>query len=289
MKLLDKFNRTFTEQEVAQAVANSKQNSAKLANEDFYKFAFNTIDITSLNSSDTENSIEKFVKKVNDLQKDFPDIPSVAAICVYPNFVKTVSDTLNLNGVNIASVAGSFPSSQTFLDIKTREAQICVEKGADEIDMVISVGCALEQNFEQVSNEIKAMKKAIGNAHLKVILETGLLLDYNIIYKASIVAMEAGADFIKTSTGKEKIGSTPEAVYVMSCAISDYHKETKQKVGLKPAGGISTPEIALHYICIVQEVLGNEWLADNKLFRIGASSLANKLLSVIYDKDVKYF
>lgn len=288
MKLLERFNRKFTEKEVSEAVVNAKEKSVDLNNENFLKFAFSTIDLTSLNSSDTYQKIDDMTHKVNEFKNFFHDMPNVAAICVYPNFVQTVRKKLLVSSVNLASVTGGFPSSQTFLEIKTKETRLCIQRGADEVDMVISVGEFLAENYGHVHHEIKKIKQATGAGHLKVILETGLLLDYDKIYKSSIIAMDAGADFIKTSTGKEKIGSTPEAVYVMSCAIKDYYDANQKKVGLKPAGGISTPEISLHYLSIVKEVLGDNWL-NNELYRTGASSLANKLLSLIYEKEIAYF
>ncbi len=288
MKLFEKYNRTFTQKEVEDAVNSAKDLSKNLMTPEMLKLTFKTIDLTSLNSNDTFKKIENMILKVNEFKNNFQDMPNVAAICVYPNFVQTIKKNLSVSNIKIASVTGGFPSSQTFLEIKTQETRLCLQRGADEVDMVISVGEFLGSDYAYTQHEIKKIKNASGNGHLKVILETGLLEDYDKIYKASIIAMDSGADFIKTSTGKEKIGATPEAVYVMSCAIKDYFELTGKKIGLKPAGGIGTPEVALHYLAIVKQVLGNDWL-NNKLFRIGASSLANKLLSAIYKKEINYF
>ncbi|MBN2664728.1 MAG: deoxyribose-phosphate aldolase [Bacteroidales bacterium] len=288
MKLLAQYNRTFSEAEITQAIDDAKNTANEMASVENYKLAFSCIDLTSLNSSDTVTKIENMTKKVNSFQFDFPEMPNVGAICIYPNFVKTVKDTLTAEGVNIASVTGGFPSSQTFLEIKTQETRLCVQRGADEVDMVISIGEFLRGDYPLISHEVKKIRKAAGDAHLKVILESGSLQNPDEIYKASVISMNAGADFVKTSTGKEKIGATFEAAYVMCSAIKDYYEDTNEKIGFKPAGGISTPEDALIYLAIVKNVLGDEWL-NNKLFRFGASRLANKLLSEVYKKEIKYF
>lgn len=288
MKLLEQYNRTFTKEEVEKGIKKAKTFSETISDDKHLKLAFNCIDLTSLNSNDTFKKIELMTQKTNEFKSNFPEMPNVAAICIYPNFVQTVRKTLTVDEINLASVTGGFPSSQTFLEIKTQETRLCIQRGADEVDMVISIGEFLGEDYAYIYHQIKKIKQAAGTGHLKVILETGLLEDYNKIYKASIIAMDAGADFIKTSTGKEKVGATAESVYVMACAIKDYYEETKKKIGLKPAGGISSSEIALHYIAIVNQILGEEWL-NNKLFRFGASSLANKLLTTIYKKNVNYF
>lgn len=288
MKILENYTRKFTEKEVSDYVNKTLETSKSIKNDDNLKFAFNCIDLTSLNSNDTYKKIEQMTLKVNQFKSHFSDMPNVAAICVYPNFVQTVRKNLTVQEIKLASVTGGFPSSQTFLEIKTQETRLCVQRGANEVDMVISVGEFLGEDYPYIYHEIKKLKDASSEAHLKVILETGLLNDYDKIYNASIISMNAGADFIKTSTGKEKIGATPESVYIMCLAIKDYFDKTGIKVGLKPAGGIATPEIALHYITIVKEVLGEQWF-NNKLFRIGASSLANKILTEIYKKEINYF
>ncbi len=288
MKLLDQYNRTFSDDEIKNAIEQAETTAENMKTLDYYKLALNCVDLTSLNSSDTFVKIENLTKKVNDFQDKFTDIPNVAAICVYPNFVQTVRKTLKVDNVNIASVTGGFPSSQTFLEIKTQETRLCVQRGADEVDMVISVGEFLGQDYPYIHHEVKKIRKAAGDAHLKVILESGLLPNADEIYKAAIISINAGGDFVKTSTGKEKVGATYEAAYVMCNAIKDFYEDTKEKIGFKPAGGVASPEDALVYMAIVKNVLGDEWL-NNELFRFGASSLANKLLSTIKGEEINYF
>jgi deoxyribose-phosphate aldolase len=254
---------------------------------------FNLIDLTSLNSNDTTIKIKEMTKKVNSFNSIFPDYKNVAAICVYPSLVPTVKNNLTTKNINIAAVGACFPSSQTFLSVKAAECELTVNKGADEIDIVISIGSFLEQDYKKVASEISIIKQAIGEAHLKVILETGELVNTDNIYLASIISMESGADFIKTSTGKSPISATPEAVYTMCCAIKEYYQKTGKKIGIKPSGGMSISEDALVYFLTVKEVLGEEWL-NNKLFRLGASRLANSILSDLYkfdgrDEEVIYF
>lgn len=240
----------------------------------------NMIDLTSLNTTDNKASILNFTGKVNSFSGRFSNIPNVAAICVYPNFVSVVKEKLTVRNVKIAAVAGGFPTSQTFRSIKVAECKLAVEAGADEVDIVISVGAFLGNNYALVADEIREIKSAIGDKQLKVIVESGLLSEYQNIYQASMIAMDAGADFIKTSTGKTQVSATPEAAFVMCHAISDFYSETGIKVGFKAAGGIVTPAEALTYYHVVSSCLGEEWL-NNKLFRIGASRLANNILSEI--------
>src|SRR5664279_338992 len=240
----------------------------------------NLIDLTSLNTTDNKSHIIHFTGKVNSFSGRFTNIPNVAAICVFPNFVSVVKEKLTARNVKIASVAGSFPTSQTFRSIKVTEAKMAVEVGADEIDIVIPVGAFLGNDFASVADEIREIKGAIGSKQLKVIVESGLLGDFEQIFKASMIAMDAGADFIKTSTGKKPISATPEAAFVMCRAISDFYSETGIRVGFKAAGGIVTPADALKYYEIVRHCLGKEWL-NNSLFRIGTSRLANNILSEI--------
>lgn len=244
------------------------------------KLIFSFVDLTSLNTDDTASEVKVMCEKMNEFSGQFPAYPLVGAICVYPLLVPVVHENLVEKQVNIASVAAGFPSSQTFPEIKETESRMAVEAGANEIDIVISVGKFLNREFDYVSSEIKQIKKAIGDAKLKVILETGLLPDPSAIYRASMISMESGADFIKTSTGKIQPAATPEAVLVMCHAIKDFMQTTGRKVGIKPAGGISTSEQAFSYATIVKGVLGEKWL-DPSLFRIGASGLANNLLSEI--------
>ena len=252
------------------------------------KLALSLIDLTTLNSTDTVEKVQKFTQKVNDFPLHFPDIDNVAAICVYPNMVKTVEETLQLPEVNIASVSGGFPSSMTFTKVKVEETKLAIKAGADEIDIVLALSHFLAGDFQETHNDISAIKAAMGDVHLKVILETGALETPENIWKASLLAINAGADFIKTSTGKMNPAATPMAAYIMCLAIAYHYEQSGEKIGFKPAGGISTSEDALIYLAIVKEVLGDEWL-NPLLFRIGASRLANNLLSDIYNKDVKYF
>ena len=248
----------------------------------------NSIDLTSLNTTDNKSQILRLTGKVNSFSGRFTNIPNVAAICVYPNFVPVVKEKLTVKNVKIASVAGGFPSSQTFRSIKVVECKTAVDEGADEIDIVMPVGAFLGNDFEMVAGEISEIKEAVGEKHLKVIVESGLLGDYEKIFKASMIAMDAGADFIKTSTGKTSISATPEAAFTMCKAIMDFYTETGIKVGFKAAGGIVTSADALTYYNIVKSCLGEEWL-NNKLFRIGASRLANNILADISGTRNDYF
>jgi deoxyribose-phosphate aldolase len=248
------------------------------------KLIFSLVDLTTLNTDDTASRVKLMCEKMNEFPDQFPGYPLVGAICVYPVLVPVVHKNLIEKQVNIASVAAGFPSSQTFPEVKEIESRMAVEAGANEIDIVISAGKFLNNEFDYVSAEIRQIKKVIGDAKLKVILETGLLPDPSAIYRASMISMESGADFIKTSTGKIQPAATPEAVLVMCHAIKDFREKTGKKVGIKPAGGISTTEHVLEYASIVKGVLGDEWL-DQALFRIGASRLANNLLSEIFSME----
>jgi len=240
----------------------------------------NMIDLTSLNTTDNRGHIIRFTGKVNSFSGRFSNIPNIAAICVFPNFVAVVKEKLTARNVKIVSVAGAFPTSQTFRSLKVTECKMAVEAGADEIDIVIPVGTFLANDFAAVAEEIREIKGAIGARQLKVIVESGLLGDSELIFGASMIAMDAGADFIKTSTGKTTVSATPEAAFVMCRAISNFYSETGIKVGFKAAGGISTAADAILYYQIVKHCLGDEWL-NNSLFRIGASKLANNILSEI--------
>jgi deoxyribose-phosphate aldolase len=248
----------------------------------------NAIDLTSLNAQDNKTSILKLTGRVNSFSGRFSNIPNVAAICVYPNFVSVVKEKLTIKNVKIASVSGGFPSSQTFRSIKIAETKMAVEAGADEIDIVIPVGSFLAKDFAAVADEIREIKAAIGDKQLKVIIESGLLGTPENIFNASMIAMDAGADFIKTSTGKTSISATPEAAFVMCSAIADFYSETGIKVGFKAAGGIVNPAEAMIYYQIVKDCLGVSWI-DNSLFRIGASRLANNLLAEISGAENDYF
>ncbi len=252
------------------------------------KFLFNCIDLTTLKCTDSEPSVMKFTEKVNEFVDRYPDLKNVAAICVYPNMAEIVNDTLEADDVKIACVSGGFPSSQTFIEVKVAETAMALHAGADEIDIVISVGKFLTGDYEGMCDEIEELKEVCGDKHLKVILETGALKTASNIKKASILSMYCGADFIKTSTGKENPAATPEAAYVMCQAIKEYFLETGRKVGFKPAGGINSVHDALVYYTIVKELLGEEWLT-NERFRLGTSRMANLLLSEIVGSETKFF
>ena len=256
--------------------------------EEVKKFLFNCIDLTTLNTTDSDESVMRFTEKVNRFDDEFPDLKNVAAICVYPNFAQVEKDTLEVEGINIACVSGGFPSSQTFTEVKIAETAMALADGADEIDIVIPVGAFLSGDYETMCEEIMELKETCKEHHLKVILETGALKTASNIKKASILSMYSGADFIKTSTGKQQPAATPEAAYVMCQAIKEYYEQTGNKVGFKPAGGINTVNDALIYYTIVKEVLGKEWLS-NELFRLGTSRLANLLLSEIKGEELKFF
>lgn len=252
-----------------------------------WKQCLHQIDLTTLNGDDTIEKVVALTTKVNDFNTHYPQLPNVAAICVYPSLVETVKKTLN-KPIGIASVAAGFPASQTFPEIKVAECAMAVAAGATEVDIVISIGKFLERNYQEVYDEIAEIKSAIHGSHLKVILETGALKSVENIYRASILAMAAGADFIKTSTGKITTNATPEATYVMCHAIKDWKEKTGQKVCYKPAGGVSTTEEAVLHYTLVKDILGNDWL-NNESFRFGASRLANNLLSSILGQEIKYF
>ena len=252
------------------------------------KQIFHCIDLTTLKCTDTEENVMKLTEKVNEFVDKYPDLDNVAAICIYPNMAEIVSDTLEADGVKIACVSGGFPSSQTFMEVKVAETAMAIHTGAEEIDIVMPVGKFLCGDYEGMCDEIGELKDICGEKPLKVILETGALMTASNIKKAAILAMYSGADFIKTSTGKEAVSATPEAAWVMCEAIRDYYKETGRKVGFKAAGGIDTVKKALAYYTIVKEVLGEEWL-NNGLFRIGTSRLTNLLLADITGEEIKFF
>ncbi len=286
---LSKYNTNLEDAVVAQEVEQlmaeklSENNTTEVK-----KFLFNCIDLTTLKTTDSQESVLKFTEKVNEFDEEYAEMGSVAAICVYPNFAKIVSNTLEVEDVNIACVAAGFPSSQTFTEIKIAETSMALHDGATEIDIVINVGSFLSGDYESMCDEVEELKEVCKNHHMKVILETGALKSAANIKKASILAMYSGADFIKTSTGKMDPAATPEAAYVMCKAIKEYYLETGRKVGFKPAGGLSTVEDALKYYTIVKEVLGEEWL-NNHLFRLGTSRLANLILSEVKGQEINFF
>ncbi len=287
-ELLEKYNADFLNEDIEQKVAVIANNSHQYTNTENLKKIFSLIDLTSLSTEDNTDKIASMTGKVNEFSNHFSNMPNVAAICVYPSMVSSVKENLSIDNLGLASVGGGFPSSQTFLNIKIEECKQAIEAGATEIDIVLSVGKFFEDDLEYCYREINNIKSAIGNNHLKVILESGTLKSYRQIWEAAILSMEAGADFIKTSTGKQNPAATVYAVYVMTKAIKMFHEKTGKKIGIKPAGGIANKEDALAYFAIVKENLGDEWL-NPVLFRIGASRLANNLLSEIYQKEIKYF
>ncbi len=256
---------------------------------DVKKFLFGSIELTTLKPTDSDVSVMAFTERVNAFDNEYPNLPHVATICVYPCFAEIVKDTLEVEGVEIACVSGSFPSSQARIEVKVAETALAVKDGATEIDIVMPVGKFLSGDIEGVCDEISELKAICGeNVPMKVILETGCLGTASNIKKASILAMYAGADYIKTSTGKEKISATPEAAYVMCQAIKEYYEKTGIQIGFKPAGGLNTVMDAIIYYTIVKEVLGEKWLT-NKYLRLGTSRLANLLLSEIEGEEIKFF
>ena len=252
------------------------------------KFLMGSVELTTLKTTDSEESVLAFTEKVNKFEEAYPELPHVATICVYPCFAKIVSQSLEVEGVEVACVSGSFPSSQALIEIKTVETALALKDGATEIDIVMSVGKYLSGDFETLCDEISELKAICGERKMKVILETGLLPSASDIKKASLLAMYAGADYIKTSTGKEKPAATPEAAYVMCQAIKEYYDKTGIQIGFKPAGGLNTVHDALIYYTIVKEVLGEKWLT-NQWLRLGTSRLANLLLSEVVGEEVKFF
>ena len=252
------------------------------------KFLFGSIELTTLSTTDSDTSVMAFVDRVNRFESAYPQLPHVAAVCVYPCFAEVASETLEVEGVEITCVSGSFPSSQAVIEVKVAETALALRDGATEIDIVMPVGKFLSGNYEELCDDIAELKQVCGDKAMKVILETGDLKTASNIKKASLLAMYAGADYIKTSTGKEKISATPEAAYVMCQAIKEYYEKTGIQIGFKPAGGINTVMDAIIYYTIVKEVLGEKWLT-NKWFRLGTSRLANLLLSEINGEETKFF
>ena len=273
---------------VAAEVKKIVEKAGQYATSDVYQFLFSSIDLTTLSTTDTQTSVAQFVKRVNDFDNDYPQFKNVAAICVYSNFAEIVRSNLEVSGVDIAVVAGGFPSSQTFTEVKVADAALAVAGGANEVDIVMNLGYYLDNNYAELSDEIIEIKHAIRDAKLKVILETGALKSAEDIKRASILSLYSEADFIKTSTGKIYPGASLEAAWVICQCIKEYYEKTGRKVGFKAAGGIRTTEEAVQYYAIVKEVLGDEWL-NQDLFRIGASSLANSLLSSMLGEEIKYF
>ena len=286
---LSKYNVDINDEEIAEKVR--RIIAEKVPENDrveVKKFLMGSVELTTLKTTDSDESVLAFTEKVNQFEDAYPELPHVATICVYPCFAKIVSESLEVEGVEVACVSGSFPSSQARIEVKIAETALAVQDGATEIDIVMPVGKFLSGDYESVCDDISELKQACGDAPMKVILETGDLKTASNIKKASILSMYAGADYIKTSTGKEKISATPEAAYVMCQAIKEYYEETGIQIGFKPAGGLNTVSDALIYYTIVKEVLGEKWLT-NKWLRLGTSRLANLLLSEIIGKETKFF
>lgn len=275
----------FVEAEVKNLI---DKNLSKYSTPEVYKQLFNCIDLTTLRATDSPRSVADLTERVNQFETEHPEMPNVAAICVYPNFAQVVRAVLEVSEVDIACVSGGFPSSQTFPEVKVAETALAVAGGADEIDIVINVGDFLDGDYESVCDEIAELKEATRDGRLKVILESGALKTAENIRNASLLAMYSGADFIKTSTGKEYPGASHFAAYVMLHAIKEYYEATGRMVGFKPAGGVRTPEDAVGYYILVKEILGDKWLT-NEYFRIGASGLANNLLTAIFGTETKFF
>lgn len=273
---------------VAAEVKKIVEKSPEYATPEVYNFLFGSIDLTTLSTEDSENSVKAFTQRVNDFEEEYPQYEHVAAICVYSNFAEVVSSTLDVSGVDVAVVAGGFPSSQTFTAVKVADVALAVAGGANEVDVVMNLGYYLDGNYEDLCDELIELKHTAKNAQLKVILETGALKSAEAIRNASVLAMWSDADFIKTSTGKIYPGASLEAAWVMCQCIKEYYNQTRRKVGFKAAGGIRTAEEAVRYYAVVKEVLGDEWLSHD-LFRIGASSLANNLLAAMTGEEKKFF
>ncbi len=270
---------TFNEHDIQDAVR--EINSQQIADiQKVFRKLVHLIDLTTLEATDTDERVRALCKRAWSVANEEKGIPTTAAVCVYPPFVKTAVEALQGKDISVAAVAGAFPSGQSPLEIRLSEVRYAVKQGAKEIDMVITRGRFLAGDEAWLREEVQKHKEACSNAHLKVILETGELKDPNLIYKASMISMEAGADFIKTSTGKVQPAATLEAAYVMLHAIREFYEKTGKKVGFKPAGGISEPLVAVHYYQLVDAILGQQWL-NNELFRIGASRLLNQLEDAI--------
>lgn len=295
MDYLAKYGYTPNPEAMGRALEMVASNLENIASEQVFKECFSMMDLTTLKTNDTPASVTKLVNKVNDFQLTRPEWPLPASICVYPNFAAVVKEARKCD-FNITVVSACFPSSQSFLEVKLKECEMAVEQGADEVDIVLALNAFLAGDYEKAAEEIRQVRSCIDavaarqgrEVHLKVILETGLLRTPEAIANASFLAMEAGADFIKTSTGKVDVNATPAAAYVMCECIAKYYEATGKKIGFKPAGGISTAADALCYYSIVSTVLGKEWL-NKDLFRFGVSRVANSLLAAVEQVTVSYF
>lgn len=295
MDYLTKYGYAPDQEAIARALEMIAANLDNVASEQVYKDCFSMMDLTTLKTDDTPASVGKLVAKVNSFQESYPEWPLPASVCVFSNFAETVKNARKAD-FNITVVSACFPSSQSFLEVKLKECEMAVAQGADEVDIVLALNSFLAGEYEKAAEEIRQVRRCIDDVassqgrkvHLKVILETGLLRTPELIADASFLAMEAGADFIKTSTGKVDVNATPMAAYVMCECIGKYHAATGRKVGFKPAGGISSAADALCYYSIVSSVLGKEWL-DRDLFRFGVSRVANSILSAVEQKTVTFF
>ncbi|MBO5612254.1 MAG: deoxyribose-phosphate aldolase [Prevotella sp.] len=286
---LSKYNCELDDNEVREAVKRIiAERVAENDTPEVKRFLMGSIELTTLKTTDSEESVMAFTERVNKYDEEYVDLPHLATICVYPCFAKTVSETLEVEGVEVACVSGSFPSSQAAIEVKIAETALALKDGATEIDIVMPVGKFLSGDYEGVCDDINELKQVCGDRAMKVILETGCLKTASNIKRASLLSMYAGADYIKTSTGKLEPAATPEAAYVMCQAIKEYYDETGIQIGFKPAGGLNSVMDALIYYTIVKEVLGEKWLT-NKWFRLGTSRLANLLLSEIVGKEIKFF
>ena len=287
-EVLSQYNTQIDDEKVQAAVAKIMEKVKENDTPEVKKFLLGSVELTTLKTTDSEESVLAFTERVNDFEDAYPDLPHVATLCVYPCYASIVSQSLEVEGVEVACVSGSFPSSQALIEVKIAETALAVKDGATEIDIVMSVGKFLSGDYETVCDEISELKAVCGEKKMKVILETGLLATAENIKKASILAMYAGADYIKTSTGKENPAATPEAAYVMCQAIKEYYDKTGIQIGFKPAGGLNTVHDALVYYTIVKEVLGEKWLT-NQWLRLGTSRLANLLLSEVLGTETKFF
>ena len=288
VQALAMYDTSLDDAQVKKTVSNILKNLPENNTPKVMKFLFSCIELTSLKTTDSEETVMALTEKVNRFDEEYRELPHVATICVYPCYASIVHDTLQVDGVEIACVSGSFPSSQALIEVKVAETALACKDGATEIDTVMSVGRFLHEDYETVCDEISELKAVCGENRMKVILETGLLGSASNVKKASLLAMYSGADFIKTSTGKEQSVATPEAAYVMCQAIREYYDKTGIRIGFKPAGGLNTVEDALAYYTIVKEVLGEEWL-NSQYFRLGTSRLSNLLLSRIIGQEVNFF
>lgn len=286
---LEQYDLNITDEDVKAAVTKIiAEKVSENDNPEVKKFLLGSVELTTLSTADTEEKVLAMVEKVNKFDSEYPDLPHVAAVCAYPCFTKLIADSLEVDGVDITNVTGNFPSSQALLEVKTIETALAIKDGATQIDIVMPVGKFLSGDYEGVCDTIGELKQTCGDVPMKVILETGDLRNARDIKTAAVLAMYAGADYLKTSTGKEKISATPESVYVLCQAIKEYHKKKGIQIGLKPAGGINTVMDAVIYYTIVKEVLGEKWLT-NYWFRMGTSRLTNLLLSEIIGSETKFF